>query len=303
MIARFLITCLSVAFVMSVTDAYAGQPAPLSDTALVDKALSPGDTAASADDRLPPPKPPKIKISGSGDDSGSSDTPPKTPVVKKPTDSGDDQPVKKPTTKKKKAKKKKKAAETEAELPYGLGVKVGLMPYAAMSAETKTSGNRDYNMTMSYGLGLDGHYRLASSLYLTAELMYWWTEIEEIKDGTQKQDYNANSGDAILDLGIGAKFIFLGSEKSSDRVYARGYLGYSYYVSSDENDQAFQVDDNRGGLYYGLTAGISHRFSSAFSLFAEGGLMFRSYTNTGGDEKDAFFWNIQGLGGFMYHWK
>lgn len=303
MIARFLLTCLSVAFVLSTADASAGQPAPSSDDAAVAGALAPSDAASPADDRLPPPKPPKIKISGSDDDGGdAADDTPKTPIVKKPTDSGDDQPVKKPT-KKKKAKKKKKKAETEAELPYGLGVKVGLMPYAAMSAETKTSGDRDYNMTMSYGLGLDGHYRLASSLYLTAEMMYWWTEIEEIKDGTQKRDYDANSGDAILDLGIGAKFIFLGSEKSSDRVYARGYLGYSYYVSSDENDQSYQVDDNRGGLYYGLTAGISHRFSNVFSLFAEGGLMFRSYTNTGGDEKDAFFWNIQGLGGFMYHWK
>ncbi len=300
---RLLMSSFSLALLLSAASAQAAQPAPTQDQAAVTSQNTPMDVATPTDDRLPPPKPPKIKVTGDNDDSGgttdTNDGTPKKPVVKKPTSTDDGAITKKPTTKKKTKKKKKKVVDTEAELPYGLGVKVGLMPYAAMSAETKTQGNRDYNMTMSYGLGLDGHYRLANGFYLTAEAMYWWTEIEQVDDNSGKTDYNANSGDAMLDLGIGAKYVFLGSEKTSDRVYGRGYLGYSYYVSSDDN----AVDDNRGGLYYGLTAGLMHKMGQAFSLFAEGGLMFRSFTNTGGDEKDAFFWDIQAQAGFMYHWK
>lgn len=301
---RYLLACSTLNLLLAGV-ALAAEPAQ-GDTAVAVVAGSTADTgtAGTQDDRLPPPTPPKLKNPGSSStdsgssSSGTSSTKPKPPTATKGDSKDDDEgtTTKKPTTKKKtKKKKKKEKAETEAELPYGLGVKVGLMPYAAMSADTKTNGNQDYNMAMSYGIGLDGHYRLASSFYLTAELMYWWTEIQEV-EGT---DYNAESGDAMMDIGIGAKYVFLGSERSSDRVYGRGFLGYSYYISSDDN----AIDDNRGGLYYGAAAGIWHKMSKAFSLFAEGGLAFHSFTNTGGEEKDAFFWDIQATAGFMYHWK
>jgi len=315
---RYLPALMVMALYLGATSAEASEKGRTAQDSQFSQATSDSEEAAR-DGRLPPPTPPKA-LGGSGGSTGSTGgestgtagtggtgklKPP--PGVRKSDTSSDDDSATKPRPPSKKKKTKKKTTtkkEVEKEPTYGFGAKFGLMPYSAMSATMKDKTNRDYDMTMSYGLGLDGHYRLASRLYLTAELMYWWAEIEEYKGSTGSGDYNANSNDAILDLGIGAKFIFLGSERTSDRVYGRGYFGYSYYVSSDENNDAAsgQVDDNRGGLYFGATAGILHKMGRSLSLFAEGGVLYRNFTNTGDVEKDAYLWSLQATAGFHYHW-
>ncbi len=105
---------------------------------------------------------------------------------------------KKPGTTTKPAAKPAKKKTGAEPLPYGLGLKVGFMPYNTMSATKKGGGESDYSMRMAYGIGLEGHYRLLARLYLTGELMYWITQISKVDRQSE-----ADARDGLLNTGVG----------------------------------------------------------------------------------------------------
>ena len=179
--------------------------------------------------------------------------------------------------------------------PYGLGLKVGLMPYNVMTADLKGCGEAEFNMRMGYGFGVEGQYRLANWFYLTAELMYWFLEIEEVGG----QSYNARESDGMLNIGAGIKSCFLGNDLTSNQLYARGTIGYSGYFSNDSNASP----GNRGGLYYGFGVGAQHNMSRRFRLFAESGLYWSNFTSVSNGEDETRFFNWQATAGFLVHWR
>ena len=179
--------------------------------------------------------------------------------------------------------------------PYGFGLKVGLMPYNVMTADLRGGGEAEFNMRMGYGFGVEGQYRLANWFYLTAELMYWFLEIEEVAG----QSYNARESDGMLNIGAGIKICFLGNDLSNNQLYARGTIGYSGYFSNDSNASP----GNRGGLYYGFGIGGQHNMSRRFRLFAESGLYWSNFTSVSNGEDETRFFNWQATAGFLVHWR
>lgn len=216
----------------------------------------------------------------------------RTPV-KKPTTTTVTE--KKPETTAKPATKPAKKKTKAEPLPYGLGLKIGFMPYNSMSATVKGGGENDYNMKMAYGFGLEGHYRLAARFYLTGELMYWFTQISKVG----KKSYDAEAKDGLLNTGVGLKVFVYGKETAANQIYAKGTVGYSQYMADDDNLKG----NDRIGVYYGLGAGITHRMGERFRLFAETGLYWNSYSTVGEGENEATLFNWQGTGGFLYLWK
>lgn len=224
-----------------------------------------------------------------------------TTTTKKPTTtttSTAKKPVRKPATTKTTAEPAAKtpAAKKKSDiLPYGLGLKIGIMPYNSMKSTVKGGGSKDYNMRMAYGLGVDGQYRLGSRFFVMGEAMYWFTEIKEL-NGTS---YEATSRDGLLDLAVGLKVVLYGKETANDQVYARGTVGFADYIMDDDNLNK----TDRAGIYYGFGAGIQHRMGRTIRLFAETGLYWASFTAISDTENEGTFFSWQGSAGFLVHWK
>lgn len=202
-------------------------------------------------------------------------------------------PVKKPV---KKPKKKKKPREEP--LPYGLGLKVGVMPYNSMEAYVSEEGKTDYDMRMAYGYGLGGQIRIMQSFYLTGELMYWVTEVRS-KEGASGAPRET---DGLLNLGGGLRLNVYGGDYTNDRVYIKGMVGFTSYIADDANDKT-TGGDNRNGVYYGGSLGIEHKLARTLTLYADSGFYWNDFTNPAQGEDEAEFFNWQAAAGFMYHWK
>ena len=224
----------------------------------------------------PSPKKPKKKNS-------------KTKVKKKKKGNGDQMPPQKPK------KKKKKQPE---ELTYGLGLKIGVMPYNSMTARLETK-DRDYDMSMAYGWGVGGEYRIVQGFYLTGEFMYWYPEIESVRiDGDSK---SARTSDGLINLGGGLRVNVYGEKGGKDRVYVKGTIGFTDYAADTANSNT-TGDANRVGIYYGGSMGIEHLLSNVISLYADTGFYWNSFSSAADDELDAKLFNWQLAGGFFVHW-
>jgi hypothetical protein len=208
----------------------------------------------------------------------------------------------KSTKGKKKKKKKKKVTRKNA-----MGLKVGLMPFNTMSADT-SQGSKSYEMRMAYGIGTQFQYWLMKDLYFLGEVLYWVTEIDGRNvtiSGDKPQDYNVKASDALLNLGVGLRYNVMGGEATKDRVFLRGSIGFTDYIAADENPEA----SNRSGLYYGFGGGIEHKLTLDIGVYADTGISWNSFTSGAGsnsaakDEESALLWNWQVTGGFMYYWK
>ncbi len=203
-------------------------------------------------------------------------------------------PVKKPVKKPKKKKKKPR----EEPLPYGLGLKVGVMPYNSMEAYPTDGGRTDYDMRMAYGYGLGGQIRIMQSFYLTGELMYWITEVRKREGATG----GPRETDGLLNLGGGLRLNVYGGDYTKDRVYIKGLVGFTSYIADDANEGT-TGGDNRNGIYYGGSLGIEHKLARTLTIYADSGFYWNKFNNPAQDEDEAEFFNWQAAAGFMYHWK
>jgi len=191
--------------------------------------------------------------------------------------------------------KKKKAPE---ELTYGLGLKVGVMPYNTMTARPVEGQDRDYDMSMAVGWGVAGEYRIVQGFYLTGEFMYWYPEIESVTiDG---KDESARTSDGLFNLGGGLRINVYGKQGGTDRVYIKGLIGFTDYAADSANAQT-TGDENRVGMYYGGSVGIEHLLSKIISLYADTGFYWNSFSSAAEGEADARLFNWQLAGGFFVH--
>jgi hypothetical protein len=206
-------------------------------------------------------------------------------------------PKKKTDPAKKKAKKKKEPKES---LTYGLGLKVGVMPYNSMTARPVEGSNEiEYDMKMTYGWGIGAEYRIMPSFYLTGEMMYWYPEIDSVT--FKKDSYSAKTSDGLLNLGAGLKINVYGGDTTTDRVYIRGTIGFTDYIADDLNATT-TGDGNRIGMYYGGSVGIEHLLSQVISLYADSGFYWNSFNSAAENEADAVLFNWQATAGFFVHW-
>ncbi len=200
----------------------------------------------------------------------------------------------------KKAKKKKPAAPKT--MKHALGLKGGVSPLNGMTI-TRTGinpgevRNVDYDFGIIWGWGLQYQYRVAQNFYLGAEFLYWYPEIS----GTSNHPTaaaNFREQDALINLGAGLRFNIMGGEKTTDRVYLKGHVGLADYAADDGNTDS----DNRVGFYFNAGVGIEHMFSRTFTVFADGGYFFNSFTSPGEGEEDGALQGIILNGGFLFHW-
>jgi hypothetical protein len=212
-----------------------------------------------------------------------------------------------PATPKQKTKKKgskKKPAKAKAAEPkvrrYGVGLKFGLLPYNTMSAlRTDSSGRTEYDMAFGWGWGGTGQYRLLRNFYLTGEFMYWYTRIQGKPSNYPNKgaEYKIREDDGLLNMGVGLRFNVYGGEKSRDRVFVQGKVGFTDYIADDANPDG----TNRAGIYGGGGAGYEHSFADLLSVFADTGIYYNGFMSTGGSESEASLWYWAATAGFLFH--
>jgi len=215
------------------------------------------------------------------------------------TGDGQATPAKKKTAKKAKKKAKAKKAEPKVR-PYGVGLKFGMLPYNTMSAlRTDTSGRTEYDMAFAWGWGATGQYRLLKDFYLTGEIMYWYTRVNGKPSNYKATDeeYKIREDDGLLNMGVGLRFNVYGGEKSKDRVFLLGKVGFTDYIADDANPDG----TNRAGIYCGGGAGYEHAFADLLSVFADTGIYYNGFMSTGAGESEASMWYWGATAGFLFH--
>ncbi len=214
----------------------------------------------------------------------------------------DSQPAKtKKKTKKKKTTKKKAKADEPKVRRYGVGLKFGLLPYNTMSAlRTDASGRTEYDMAFGWGWGATGQYRLLRNFYLTGEIMYWYTRVQGKPSNYPDkggEEYKIREDDGLLNMGVGLRFNVYGGEKSRDRVFLLGKVGFTDYIADDANPDG----TNRAGIYGGGGAGYEHSFADLLSVFADTGVYYNGFMSTGASESEASMWYWAATAGFLFH--
>ncbi len=219
--------------------------------------------------------------------SGGTVTAPKLPAsMKKKAKRGKQHKVKKKSVHKKakKKKKKKKKAAPKAKR-HALGLK------GAMSRQV------DYDFGIIWGWGLQYQYRVAENFYLGGEFLYWYPEVSDTSNHPDAQaDFREQ--DALINIGVGLRFNVMGGDDTTDRVYLKGHLGFTDYSPDSANTDS----DNRAGFYFNAGAGIEHMFSRTFTVFADGGYFYNSFTSPGDDEEDGTLQGVILNGGVLFHW-
>ncbi|MBM4353069.1 MAG: hypothetical protein FJ109_04620 [Deltaproteobacteria bacterium] len=209
-------------------------------------------------------------------------------------------PAKKKPKKKTGAKKKaKKKAEPKVR-PYGLGLKIGVLPYNTMSSlRTDASGRTEYDMAFAWGWGAAGQYRLLRNFYLTGEIMYWYTRVQGRPENYPKESekYEVREDDGLLNMGVGLRFNVYGGEHSSDRIFLLGKVGFTDYIADDANPDG----TNRAGMYVGGGVGYEHAFAELLSVFADTGIYYNGFMATSSDESEAAMWYWGATAGFLFH--
>lgn len=208
----------------------------------------------------------------------------------------------KKATKPKKAKAKPKAKQKPMAKRHALGLKAGMLPINDMSINRTGSvagetRKVDYDFGIVLGWGLQYQYRLAKNIYLAGEFLYWYPEVSDTGNHPDAQAAFREK-DGLLNIGGGLRFNIMGGEDTTDRVYLKGHVGFADYIASDGNTDS----DNRMGYYFNFGAGIEHMFSRVFTVFADGGYFYNSFTSPGEGEEDGSLQGVLLSGGFLFHW-
>jgi hypothetical protein len=90
----------------------------------------------------------------------------------------------------------------------------------------------------------------------------------------------------------------MGGEDTTDRVYLKGHVGFTDYSPDDANADS----GNRAGFYFNAGVGVEHMFSRTFTVFADGGYFYNSFTSPGDNEEDGTLQGVILNGGFLFHW-
>jgi len=235
----------------------------------------------------------------------------------------EDKVIKHPEPAKKKGKKKKKKKgrkknkkkttpkkKSSNEPRYAIGLKGGLLPINDMKVNLHGSAAGevkplDYDFGLIWGWGVGGQYRLLKNFYVVAEIMYWFPKVDEIhekKGATETADWKFKESDGLLNMGLGLRYNLLGGEHTRDRVYVKGHFGFTDYMADDSNE----TKENREGYYVNIMAGIEHKFSKMFTIYADGGYYYNDFlsasTTDGRGEDEAVLQGVTINAGFLVHW-
>jgi hypothetical protein len=235
--------------------------------------------------------------------SGGTATAPKLPASMKKKAKKRKTPKKKNVKKKSSRKKAKKKSAPSKAKKHALGLKGAMSPFNDMNvtragAVAGDVRQVDYDFGIIWGWGAQYQYRVAENFYLSGEFLYWYPEVS---DTSNHPDPKANfrESDALINLGVGLRFNVMGGEDTTDRVYLKGHVGFTDYAPDDANTDS----ENRVGFYFNAGAGVEHMFSRTFTVFADGGYFYNSFTSPGDDEEDGTLQGVILNGGFLFHWE
>lgn len=210
--------------------------------------------------------------------------------------------AKKKAKKRKAKKKKKKKAPVTTAKKHALGLKGVVLPINDMNVNFTGPGSGsivpvDYDFGIIWGWGLQYQYRIAKNFYACGEFLYWYPEVSDTEKHPVGQA-EFREPDGLVNLGVGLRLNIMGGEATTDRVYLKGHVGFTDYVANDSNTDS----DNRAGVYFNAGGGIEHKFSRTFTVFADGGYFYNSFTSVGEGEEDGTLQGIVINGGFLFHW-
>jgi len=206
--------------------------------------------------------------------------------------------------KKKVVRKVTKQKVKKPILPWGLGIRLGVMPLKNMYAvRNDIAGQVDYDLEAIWGFGINGEYRFNKKWTGVAEFGYFFPQVDSDPEGHPCDKYpdkshecNFNESDGLFNLGVGVRFDFLGSALSKTRLYGRFVLGLSSYIADDAN----QDDENRTGVYVNPVVGFEQLIVDVFAIFVETGYYHTTFWGPEDEERAALnAWNISA--GFMAH--
>ncbi len=234
--------------------------------------------------------------------SGETATAPKLPasMKKKSQQKANAKPAKKKSVVRKPATPK--VAPKPKAKRHALGLKGAMLPINDMNV-TRTGSTAgdvrqvDYDFGIIWGWGLQYQYRLAKNFYLAGEFLYWYPQVDDT-DKHPNPEASFRERDGLINIGAGLRFNVMGGEDTTDRVYLKGHVGFADYVASDGNTD----NENRAGFYFNAGAGVEHMFSRTFTVFADGGYFYNSFTSPGEGEEDGSLHGIILNGGFLFHW-
>lgn len=144
---------------------------------------------------------------------------------------------------------------------------------------------------------MTAQYRLIKNVHLAGEISYWYPRIDRRTGGTSQDTFQEpKECDGFLNIGGGLRVNVMGSDFSTDRLYAKGIFGFADYLANDRN----QEKANRYGYYINLGGGIEHSFVKKLSVYADGVYHWASLSSDNDIESTLDAWAI--TGGFPFHW-